>query len=54
MNEHAKQATAHRKRSEQLRTIAIGIKNEEHRRELLRIADDFDRLADMRDRARST
>ena len=49
MNERAQRASANRERAEKLRTIASDMKDEEARTALLRIADDFGRLADTQD-----
>jgi hypothetical protein len=45
MYDYSKVAAGHRQRAEQFRTIAAGVKDEVNRKRLLRIADDFDRLA---------
>jgi len=47
MIEHAKRASELRRRAEGLRTIAQNLMGEANRKELLRIADDFDRLAEV-------
>ena len=47
MRDYSERVPAYRQRAEKLRTIAQSLMGEANRTELLRIADDFDRLAEV-------
>jgi hypothetical protein len=49
MNEQTQRASVNRQRAKQLRTLVPGMSDEARRTALLRIAEDFDRLADTQD-----
>ena len=49
MVEHAKRATAYRERAEELRTIAPGLQNDTSREIFLRLAENYENLANIQE-----
>ena len=49
MDGHKDRAFTYRQKAEELRAVAPGMKDPENRKMLLKIADDYDRLARIQD-----
>jgi len=49
MDGHKDRAFTYRQKAEELRVVAIGMKDPENRKMMLKMADDYDRLARIQD-----
>ena len=49
MDGHEERAYMYRQKAEELRVVAIGMKDPENRKMMLKMADDYDRLARIQD-----